>query len=82
MKVDAASQARIDKLTQALMHVAGELWVVRDRQAVLERLLIEGGINAPALIDNYRPDAGLAQSLETEREAFIARILSYLAPES
>ena len=82
MTADAASQARIDKLTQALMHVAGELWVVHDRQAVLERLLVDGGINAPALIDNYRPDADLAQSLEDEREAFIARILSYLAPDS
>ena len=82
MTADAGSQARIDKLTQALMHVAGELWVVRDRQAVLEQLLVDGGINAPTMIDNYRPDTELAQSLEAEREAFIARILSYLAPDS
>lgn len=82
MTGDAASQARLDKLTQALMHVAGELWVVRDRQAVLERLLVEGGIDAPALIDSYQPDPDLAKTLEAEREAFIARILSYLAPES
>lgn len=74
--------ARIDKLTQALMYVAGEMWVMRDRQAVLEQLLINAGINAPTLIDSYRPDGELAQDLETEREDFIARILDYLAPEN
>lgn len=73
--------ARIEKLTQALMHVAGEMWVMRDRQAVLERLLIESGTDAPTLIDSYHPDAELASALEAEREAYILRILSYLAPD-
>lgn len=73
--------ARIDKLTHALLHVAGELWVTRDRQAVLERLLAEGGLSAPGLIDSYRPDAALAEKQAAEREAFVASILGYLAPE-
>ena len=73
-------EARIDKLTEALFYVASELWATRDRQAVLERLLAEGGLSAPSLIDSYRPDTALATTLETEREAFIAAILGYLAP--
>jgi hypothetical protein len=75
-------EARIDKLTQALMHLAGELWVMRDRQAVLERLLAEGGVSAPTLIDSYRPDAALAEKLAAEREAFVASIVAILAPDA
>jgi hypothetical protein len=73
--------ARIDKLTQALLHVASELWATRDRQAVLERLLADGGAITPDLIEGYRPDDALAATLTTEREAFIANILGYLAPD-
>ena len=84
MTVDAVAllEARVDKLTQALLYVAGELWVARDRQAMLERLLADGGVAAPASIDNYRPDAALAETLAAEREAFVARILGYLAPDA
>lgn len=75
-------EARIDKLTQALFHVAGELWAARDRQAVLERLLADAGVAAATQIDSYRPDTELAAKLEGEREAFIAAILGYLAPDA
>lgn len=75
-------EARIDKLTHVLLHVAGELWVTRDRLAVLERLLAEGGLDALRLIDSHRPDAALAAKLAAEREAFVAGILAYLAPDS
>ena len=75
-------EARIDKLTQALLHVASELWAARDRQAVLERLLSDAGVTAPGQIDSYRPDAALAETLSEQREAFIASILAYLAPDA
>ena len=75
-------EARIDKLTQALLHVASELWVARDRQAVLERLLTDAGLGAPALIDGFQPDAVLAETLAAQREAFVAQILAYLAPDA
>ncbi|NIJ08546.1 hypothetical protein FHS31_002167 [Sphingomonas vulcanisoli] len=87
MTVDASDRerlldARIDKLTQALMYVAGELWTARDRQAVLERILIEGQTIAPGSVDSHRPDAALAEALTAERETFVARILDYLAPDN
>lgn len=75
-------EGRVDKLTQALLYVASELWVARDRQVVLERVLAESGSDAPALVDAYRPDDALAAKLAAEREAFIASILGYLAPET
>ena len=75
-------EARIDKLTQALLHVASELWVTRDRQAVLERLLADGGIDAPDQIDHYRPKGALAERLAAEREAFVSSVLGYLTPDA
>ena len=88
MTADVASsalpmlEARIDKLTQALLHVAGELWVARDRQAVLERLLVEAGVTVPGAVDGFRPDAALAETLAAQREAFVASIVSYLVPDA
>lgn len=75
-------EARIDKLTQALLYVAGELWAARDRQAVLERVLADNGIDATASIDAYRPDETLAKALEAERETFVSTALGYLAPDA
>lgn len=75
-------EARIDKLTQALFHVAGELWAARDRQAVLERLLGEARMVLPTEIDSYRPDQDLTARLEGEREAFVGAILDYLTPDA
>lgn len=76
---DAAD--RIDKLTQALLHVAGELWVLRDRQAVLEGLLADAGIVATGAVDRHRLDGAPGEGLAAEREAFVAGILAYLAPD-
>ena len=82
MTAVALLEARVDKLTQALLHVASELWVTRDRQAVLERLLADAGVQAPGAIDGFRPDAAMADKLTAQREAFIAELLAYLAPDT
>ena len=74
-------EKRIDQLTQALLHLTAELWVTRDRQAVLERLLIEAGIDAAAGIDRHQPDLDFATKLAAEREALIAGMLGYLSPQ-
>ncbi len=74
-------EARLDKLTQALFHVTAEYWVMRDRQAVLERVLADAGIDAPDLVETYRPSEELAAALTAERDAFIAGLVALLAPE-
>lgn len=74
--------ARLDKLTQAFFHVASELWVLRDRQAVLEGLLADAGVIAPAAVQSHRPEGASAEALAAEREAFIATMLAYLAPDA
>ena len=75
-------EARIDKLTQALLHVAGALWVARDRQAVLEQLLIEAGVVAPGGVDGFGPGEALTESLAAERDAFVAGVIDHLAPKA
>lgn len=74
--------ARIDKLTQALFHLTGELWAMRDRQSVLERVLADAGIDAPAMVDSYRPDAAFAEVLASDREALVTAMVRILAPDA
>jgi hypothetical protein len=69
----------IDRLGQALITLAQELWVVKDRQKVLETVLAEAGIIVPDSIDQFQPDEKLAGQLETERAELIERVLGTLA---
>ena len=68
----------IDKLGQALMTLTQELWVMKDRQRVLEALLEEAGIVAPAAIDRHEPDAELSEQLAAERRRLIDAVLGTL----
>ena len=68
----------VDQLGQALLALTQELWVVKDRQRILEALLEEKGIAVAALLENYQPNAELAQALSKDRAAFIERLLGSL----
>jgi hypothetical protein len=66
----------LDGLFNALMEVASEVWVLRDRFCVLEELLDERGSITRADIDAYEPGPDLAGRLATGRQAFLERVLS------
>jgi hypothetical protein len=68
----------IDRLGKALLTLARELWVVKDRQKVLEAVLEEKGVAVAELLENYEPDAELAELLAKDRAAFIERLLKSL----
>ena len=69
---------QLDDLGLALLALTRELWVVIDRQAVLEKLLERHGISA-AEIDAFQPDAAFAEALETRRKALVATVLGAFA---
>ena len=69
----------LDRLGQAVLTLAGELWVLKDRQRVLEAALAEAGITATDLVDTFQPDAELSKQLEAERATFINQLLNTLA---
>lgn len=57
-----------------LLAMARELWVVRDRQRVLEQLLAERGIVAADAVDAYQPTAALQAELDAECRALVERL--------
>ena len=69
----------IDRLGQALISLTKELWIVKDRQKILEAALADAGVVLPETIDKYQPDEVLSQQLETERAQLIEQVLTTLA---
>jgi len=68
----------LDRLGKALLTLAQELWVVKDRQRVLEAALAEQGITTSELLDGWEPDAALSATLENDRAELIDSLLKAL----
>lgn len=63
-----------DPLYQVVFNLVRELWVIKDRQLVLEDVLKTAGIDAAALVDTHQPDADLAKRLDEERAELMDRV--------
>jgi len=72
------SDTDIDGVGRAVMTLCHELWVVKDRMAVLEAVLADNGIDAETAIDAFQPDAALQDRLNRDGRALVERILSAL----
>lgn len=68
---------RIDDLGEAIIALTREIWVLSDRQAVLEAVLLEEGI-AIDRIDHYQPDAAMTERLAAKRQGLIDNVLAAL----
>jgi hypothetical protein len=60
----------MDRLLGVLMQLAGEVYILRDRQRALEELLEEHGIAEPGAIDRTTPSIDGKQ-----RDRFVQRLL-------
>ncbi|MEU5989996.1 hypothetical protein ABZ806_13570 [Spirillospora sp. NPDC047418] len=69
----------LDALFNALMEVASEVWVLRDRFAVLEEVLRERGTITRDDIELLQPGPELAERLAADRRTFLERIMEALA---
>ena len=69
-----------EALLQMVLNLTRELWVVKDRQLVTERLLAERGIDLSAEIDRYRPEGEFAQALDAQRRQLLERLLEPALP--
>ncbi|GLY29638.1 hypothetical protein [Kineosporia sp. NBRC 101731] len=65
----------MDGMMRMLLEVASEVWVMRDRFAVLEALLAERGTLSAGDLDRYQPGSTLAELLDRERAGFVRRLL-------
>lgn len=70
----------VDQLARQNTQLMTELWIVKDRLAVLEAMLVEKGLLDAEVIDDNPPEGALAEKLDRERERFIRRIVG-LPPE-
>jgi len=73
---------QLDDLARAFLHLAREVWVLRDRQRIFEAALAERGIDVAEAIDRYQPSADLQRQLDAERAAFVRTLLGALAPSA
>lgn len=71
---------QLDDLGRAILFLARELWVTRDRLAVLEAVLDARGLDVSAAVADFQPDAALAARLAAERKALVEGLVATLCP--
>jgi len=72
----ALTPDQLDNLGLALIELAKEMWVMKDRQLVTEALLKEKGLLAD--LDAYQPGPELNDLLAKERKRFLTAFSSTL----
>jgi hypothetical protein len=65
----------VDWLARQNTQLMTELWIVKDRLAVLESLLEKKGLLSDDEVDNTPPDEALGAELDQRREQFVKRII-------
>lgn len=64
----------LDRVLAVVMALATEVWVLKDRQAALERALAGKGLDLQALLD-AEPGDDERRAMAAEREAFVAHLM-------
>jgi hypothetical protein len=72
----ALTPDQLDNLGFALIEMAKEMWVMKDRQMITEALLSEKGLLAD--LDTYQPGPELSDRIASERKRFLAAFSSAL----
>jgi hypothetical protein len=71
-----------ERWVPALLTMARELWVLKDRQRVLEELLAAKGVVAPGEADAWQPDPGRQAAIDGECQAFVQRLVAEILPRA
>ncbi len=67
-------------LFQVLLNTLQEVWVMKDRQMVLEQVLKDNGIDVTEAVERLQPDPALSARLDAERKHFLDKVLEPLHP--
>lgn len=65
----------VDKLGEAVLSLAREIWVLTDRQMVLEQVLADAGTDVREAVEKYQPDEAFTEKLSQRRQAMIGELL-------
>ncbi len=71
---------RLEDIAQAFVSLTSELWIVKDRMAVLEQVLDRHGIPAPRAVEAFTPEGEFKVTLDAERSAWAKRMIAALFP--
>jgi len=66
----------LDVLARTDTELLSELWILADRAAVLEQILIDKGLLQPGEVDEYVPDEQMSLRLEQMRDQLVRRVLA------
>lgn len=66
----------MDIVARQNVQLLTELWMVKDRLAVLEKLLTQSGVLKEDAINRFTPEGDFAKTLEHERAAYVERVVS------
>jgi hypothetical protein len=69
------NEANIDDLGRMVTALLSELWIVRDRMAVLEELLAEHEVLKADEIDRYVPSQDVSNRIERLRDRMVANVI-------
>lgn len=72
-------ETSVDRLGLAIVALTRELWIVKDRQLVLEAILAKHGIDAKSEIEAFVPDAAISAELEASGSDLINHIIDALS---
>lgn len=64
----------MDALMRINTELMSELWILKDRVIVLEKLLDDKGVVSRKAIDDYAPEGDFAKVLDDERDRFVRRV--------
>lgn len=67
--------ASVEDLARMLLALTSEVWIMRDRMAVTERLLEQKFGLAAVEIDRFAPDADFSAELQTLRDRVIGAVV-------
>ncbi len=69
---------RQDPVAQLALLLAKELWVLKDRQLVLEAVLTRQGMPVRELVERYQPTDADRQVIDAARKRFAAEVVAAL----
>lgn len=80
VRPDYLGDTKIDDLARMLLELTSEVWALRDRNVILERLLSDHGVLSAGEVDAYQPDEQLASDLLAQRRSLVRRVLGAVLP--
>jgi len=73
---------QLDALGEAILALTSEVWILTDRQMVLEEVLKSTGLDVTAAVDMFVPSAEFEKRLDAKRDKLIASIMTALQGQS